>query len=164
MTIQLNDQSIKVPKYIFEGVDFMVKDFIFPMEFIILYMEEVDVQHHMLIILDRPLLAMANTCIKVVIDISFGNKKVFLNIFNIAVEPTGDNCILFVEVDNDMDEVMCETIASIFALGSPLRCDDDMTNIYKVAMYDSSVGFDFCLDLESRDAKCGTHVLLTFTL
>lgn len=96
------DQSVKILTGIFKDVLFKVEDFIFPIDFILLGMKGVHVQHQTLIILFRPFIVMVNVCIKChvrIMNISFGNKNVHLNMFNAMIGPIGDKCISFVEAD-----------------------------------------------------------------
>lgn len=45
MIIWLVDQSVKIPRGILEDVFLKVEDFIFPMDFIALHMEDMDAEH-----------------------------------------------------------------------------------------------------------------------
>jgi hypothetical protein len=84
--LQLADRSIKKPRGIVEDVIIKVDKFFFPMEFIVLDTEPVPHFERLIpVILGRPFLAIANACINCrtgVMEISFGNMKVRLNIFN----------------------------------------------------------------------------------
>ncbi|CAN6445698.1 unnamed protein product [Victoria cruziana] len=76
MTIQLADRSVKAPQGVLEDVLLKIDDFIFPVDFVILDMKGVDVEHQTPIILGRPFLATANTCINCrtgILEISFGD-------------------------------------------------------------------------------------------
>ena len=84
-----------------------VDDFYFPVDFIILDMEGVDSQHQTPIILGRPFLATANACINCrtgAMDLSFGNRKVKLNIFNAAMGPAGDMDCFHVDIAQELLE------------------------------------------------------------
>jgi hypothetical protein len=87
MTLQLADRSVKVPRRIVEDVLIKVDKFYFPLDFIVLDTELVQViGSEIHVILGRPFLATANTlinCRSGVIKIYFGNMMVELNIFHI---------------------------------------------------------------------------------
>ncbi|CAN6462701.1 unnamed protein product [Victoria cruziana] len=118
MTIQLADRSVKAPQGVFEDVLLKIEDFVFPVDFVILDMEGVDADHQTPIILGRPFLAKANACINCrtgVLEISFSDQKLRLNIFHVAMGPAGDRCILFAEADDDdAGDAAHEVIMSIF--------------------------------------------------
>jgi hypothetical protein len=84
--LQLADRSIKKPRGIIEDVIIKVDKFFFPVDFIVLDTEPVPHPEKLiLVILGRPFLATTNACINCwtgVMEISFGNMKVRLNIFN----------------------------------------------------------------------------------
>jgi hypothetical protein len=86
MILQLVDRSIKKPRGIVEDVIIKVDKFFFPVDFIVLDTEPVPYLERLIsIILGHHFLAMANACINCrtgVMEISFGNMKVRLNIFN----------------------------------------------------------------------------------
>ena len=82
---------MKVPRGLIEDVLVKVNEFYFPVDFIVLDMESTQTLTQVLIILGRPFLATPNACINCksdAIDISFGNKKVKLNIFNASQGPS----------------------------------------------------------------------------
>jgi hypothetical protein len=87
MTLQLADRSVKIPRGIVEDVLIKVDKFYFPMNFIVLDTEPVQViGSEIPVILGRPFLATANAlinCRSRVMKISFGNMTVELNIFHI---------------------------------------------------------------------------------
>ncbi|XP_062145318.1 uncharacterized protein LOC133852563 [Alnus glutinosa] len=91
MTLQLADQSVKIPRGIVEDVLIKVDKFYFPVDFIVLDTEPVqNVGVQIPVILGRPFLAMANALINCrtgVMKISFGNMIVELNIFDISKRP-----------------------------------------------------------------------------
>jgi hypothetical protein len=84
--LQLADRSIKKPREIIEDVIIKVDKFFFPVDFIVLDTEPVPHPERLIpIILGHPFLATANACINCqtgVMEISFENMKVRLNIFN----------------------------------------------------------------------------------
>jgi hypothetical protein len=85
MTLQLADRSVKVQQGIVEDVLIKVDKFYFPVDFIMLDLESVEIiGSEILVILGRPFLTMANAlinCRSRVMKISFGNMTVELNIF-----------------------------------------------------------------------------------
>jgi hypothetical protein len=85
MTLQLADRSVKVPRGIVEVVLIKVDKFYFPMDFIVLDIEPVEIiGSEIPVILGRPFLAMANSlinCRSWVIKISFRNMTVELIFF-----------------------------------------------------------------------------------
>jgi hypothetical protein len=80
MTLQLADRSVKVPRGIVEDVLIKVDKFYFPVDFIVLNTEPVQmVEIEIPVILGRPFLATTNTLINYrsgVMKISFGNMTV----------------------------------------------------------------------------------------
>jgi hypothetical protein len=99
--LQLADRSIKKPRGIIEDVIIKVDKFFFPVDFIVLDTEPVPHPEKLIpVILGRPFLATANTCINCrtgVMEISFGNMKVRLNIFNAFQHAPDQNECFFVD-------------------------------------------------------------------
>jgi hypothetical protein len=99
--LQLADRSIKKPRGIIEDVIIKVDKFFFPVDFIVLDTEPVPHPEKLiLVILGRPFLATANACINCrtgVMEISFGNMKVRLNIFNAFQHAPDQNECFFVD-------------------------------------------------------------------
>jgi hypothetical protein len=86
MTLQLADRSVKILWGIVEDVLIKVDKFYFPVDFIVLDTEPIQVVGTEIpMILGRPFLATANAliCRLGVMKISFGNMTVELNIFHI---------------------------------------------------------------------------------
>ncbi|CAN6445586.1 unnamed protein product [Victoria cruziana] len=152
MTIQLADRSVKSPRGVLEDILLKIEDFVFLVDFVILDMEGVDADHQTPIILGRPFLATANVCINCrtgVLEISFGDQKLRLNIFHAGMRPASDRCISFAEADDDdagdaAHEVVMSTITSCVADPGP----DFLPGTDILAMYDSSLGFDSFSDLD----------------
>lgn len=91
MTIQLFDQLVKIPRDILKDVLLEVQDFIFPMDFIVSIWREL---MHIIKLLGRSFFATSHTCIDYymeVMDISFGNKEVDANLFNIVIRLVAKN-------------------------------------------------------------------------
>ena len=94
VTLQLADRSIKTPRGLLEDVLVKVDEFYFPVDFLVLDMDASNHPGQIPIILGRPFLATANACINCrtgVMDVSFGNKKMRLNIFNASQKPPMNN-------------------------------------------------------------------------
>ncbi|CAN6472210.1 unnamed protein product [Victoria cruziana] len=140
MMIQMADRSVKAPRGVLEDVLLKIKDFIFSVDFVVLDMEGVDAEHQTLIILGRPFLATANACINCrtgVLEISFADQHLRLNIFHAAMGPTGDRCISFAEADtDDVDDAAHEHIMAVYTsrisdhFSDVLPGADDLTMLF----------------------------------
>jgi hypothetical protein len=99
--LQLTDQSIKKPRGIVKDIIIKVDKFFFPVDFIVLDTEPVPHPKRLIpIIHGHPFLATANTCINCrtrVMEISFGNMKVRLNIFTAFQHASDQNECFFVD-------------------------------------------------------------------
>ena len=88
ITLSLADRSVKIPKGIVEDVLVKVDKFYYPVDFVVLDTEPVvDGTNHVPIILGRPFLATSNAiinCRNGVMQITFGNMTLELNIFNLS--------------------------------------------------------------------------------
>jgi hypothetical protein len=114
MTLQLADRSVKIPRGIIEDVLIKVDRFYFPVDFIVLDTEPVQVVgSKILVILGRPFLAIANAlinCRSGVMKISFGNMTVKLNIFQIRKQPLDyDQMNQVCLIEEIIDEVIEES-------------------------------------------------------
>jgi hypothetical protein len=114
MTLQLADRSVKVPRGIVEDVLIKIDKFYFPVDFIVLDTEPVQViGTEIPVILGRPFLATANAlinCRSGVMKISFGNMTVELNIFHIRKQPLDyDQMNQVCLIDEILDEVIEES-------------------------------------------------------
>ena len=90
VTLQLVDRSVKIPHGILEDVLVKMDEFYFPMDFLMLDIELGSNPSQIPIILDRPFVVTTNACINYrigVMDVSFENKKLRLNILNAAQGP-----------------------------------------------------------------------------
>ena len=109
ITLQFIDISVIVPRRLIEDVLVKVDEFYFPVDFIVLDMESTCNPTQIRIILSHPFLATANTCINCrtsVMDISFGNKKIKLNIFNTSQGPSkGDDCFAMDLIKENMEKL-----------------------------------------------------------
>jgi hypothetical protein len=114
MTLQLPDRSVKIPRGIVEDVLIKVDKFYFPMDFIVLDTEPVQVvRSEIPVILGRLVLATANTlinCRSRVMKISFGNMTMELNIFQIKKQPLDyDQMNQVCLIEEIIDEVIKES-------------------------------------------------------
>ena len=94
ITLQLADQSVKIPRGIVKNALVQVDKFYFPMDFVVLDTQpKVNQGTHFLVILGRPFLATANAIIHCrggLMTLSFGNMTINLNIFNVIKEIRDD--------------------------------------------------------------------------
>ncbi|GAV62831.1 hypothetical protein CFOL_v3_06354 [Cephalotus follicularis] len=100
VTLQLADRSLKIPKGFIEDVLVKVDELYFPVHFLVLDMETPAIGKPHSIILGPPFLATANACINCrsgAMDISFGNKKLRLDIFNAALGPQGEEACFAID-------------------------------------------------------------------
>jgi hypothetical protein len=114
--LQLADQSIKKPRGIIEDIIIKVDKFFFPVDFIVLDTEPVPHPERLiLVILGHPFLATANACTNCqtgVMEISFGNMKVRLNIFNAFQYALDQNEYFFVD---NIEEYVEDSLPSLLA-------------------------------------------------
>lgn len=114
VTFQLVDRSVKVPRGIIEDVLIQVEKFYFPVDFIVLDMQLVSIPSGQIpVILGRPFLATLNAIINFrngIMDLSFGNMKMEINVFNPS-NPVlvSDACesVCMVECVNDHSSDCC---------------------------------------------------------
>jgi hypothetical protein len=140
---QLADRSIKKPRGIIEDVIIKVDKFFFLVNFIVLDTEPAPhLERLILVILGRPFLAMANACINCrtgVMEISFGNMKVRLNIFNAFQHAPGQNECFFVD---HIEEYVEDSLPSLFvedpleACLAHFRFEDFNTDQYVEEVHD----------------------------
>jgi hypothetical protein len=141
--LQLADRSIKKPKRIVEDVIIKVDKFFFLVDFIVLDIEPVPHPERLiLVILGRPFLATTNACINYqtgVMEISFGNMKVRLNIFNAFQHAPDQNECFFVD---RIEEYVEDSLPSLLA-DDPLEAclahfgfEDFNTNQYIEKVHD----------------------------
>ena len=95
VTLQLADQSVKVPRGVVEDVLVQIDKFYFPVDFIILDTHPVsDSTIQIPVILGRPFLATSNAlinCKNGVLNLSFRNMTLELNVFNVCKQPAEDS-------------------------------------------------------------------------
>ena len=91
ITLSLADRSVKIPKGIVEDVLVKIDKFYYPVDFVVLDTEPSSNEpNHVPIILGRPFLATANAiinCRNGVMQLTFGNMTLELNIFNLNNKP-----------------------------------------------------------------------------
>ncbi|GAV64640.1 Asp_protease_2 domain-containing protein [Cephalotus follicularis] len=132
VTLQLADRSLKTSKGFIEDVLVKVDELYFPVNFLVLDMETPAIGKPHSIILGRPFLATANACINCqsrAMDISFGNKKLRINIFNAPIGPQGEEACFSIDridrtypwsfIDDDC-EANSDTVEINALLDSPL--------------------------------------------
>ncbi|GAV60813.1 hypothetical protein CFOL_v3_04341, partial [Cephalotus follicularis] len=132
VTLQLADRSLKILKGFIEDVLVKVDELYFPVDFLVLDMETPAIGKPHSINLGCPFLATANACINCrsgAMDISFGNEKLKINIFNAPLGLQGeDACFAIDRVDrtypwsfvDDNCEVDSDTVEINAPLDSPL--------------------------------------------
>ncbi|XP_071741044.1 uncharacterized protein [Rutidosis leptorrhynchoides] len=95
--IQLADRSMRTPMGMLKNVIVKVEDFYYPVDFIVMDIETNFRETQPTIILSRPFLATIDdliNCRTGVMDISFGNKRSRINIFNSLHTPDVQDCFL----------------------------------------------------------------------
>ncbi|XP_059650698.1 uncharacterized protein LOC132296525 [Cornus florida] len=108
--LQLVDRSTKQPRGVIEDMIIKLDKFYFLVDFIMLDTEPVlEPRRHIPVIFGRPFLATANAsinCRNGVMDLSFDNMKVRLNIFNASNCPSDDKeCFLVDAIDECVEEM-----------------------------------------------------------
>ncbi|XP_057500991.1 uncharacterized protein LOC130785012 [Actinidia eriantha] len=112
VTLQLADRSVRVPRGVIENVLVQVDKFLFPVDFIVLDMEPGRSDRKQTpIILGRPFLATANAninCRTGVMDVSFGNMKVWMNIYRASQHPPMEeaDCCAVAMMDELVEEAL----------------------------------------------------------
>lgn len=123
VSLQLADRSVKIPRGIIEDVLVKVDKFYFPVDFLVLDMEPVhDPKRQIPIILGRPFLATAHACINCrtgVMDISFGNMTVRLNVFNASQQPPHEEDCFSVDM---LEGIVEESLPQILIEDPLERC------------------------------------------
>ena len=111
ITLSLADRSIKIPKGTIEDVLIQVDKLFYPVDFVVLDTEPVAVgTNHVPIILGRPFLATSNAiinCRNGVIQLTFGNMTLELNIFHLSkrhMHLVEDDCEEVCIIDTILEE------------------------------------------------------------
>ncbi|XP_031271384.1 uncharacterized protein LOC116129790 [Pistacia vera] len=117
--LQLADRSVKLPKGLIEDVLVKVEELYFSVDFLVLDMEYTSSGSMPPIILGRPFPATENACINCrygEMEVSFGNRKLRLNVFNAGLGPMRED-------DNEC--FMVDAIDSLMEAHAPqMLCDD----------------------------------------
>ena len=91
VTIQLDDRSVKVPEGKINDVLILVREFIYPVDFIVLETQHVsNPRAQTLVILGRPFLTIANAiinCKNESMRLSFGDMTRKVNVLNLGKQP-----------------------------------------------------------------------------
>ncbi|XP_058222963.1 uncharacterized protein LOC131332682 [Rhododendron vialii] len=142
VTLQLADRSIRVPRGMVEDVLVQVDNFIYPVDFVVLDTCPVPTSQASTstpVILGRPFLAIVDAvihCRSGLLNLTFGNMKMEVNVFNIGSQMGDDECIHEV---NLIDSLVQEHVDT-FLYKDPLE-----------------VGEYLCSLLDMEDV-CGTDV------
>ncbi|XP_031279110.1 uncharacterized protein LOC116137556 [Pistacia vera] len=138
--LQLADRLVKMPRGLIEDVLVKVEELYFLVDFLVLDMEYTSSGSMPPIILGRPFLAMANACINYrsgKMEVSFGNRKLRLNVFNAGLG-------LMHEDDNKC--FMVDAIDSLVEAHAPhMLCDDaiyTLMNLFVEEISSLSVVFE----------------------
>ena len=131
VTIQLADRSVKIPHGIVEDVIIQVDKFYFPVNFLVLDVEPIpNAKKQIPMILGRPFLATANVLINCrtgVLELSFGNMNVRLNVFHAANQPSSDDDCYMI----DFREVLEDDFAMLWGDDELVTCEDG-SDIFEV--------------------------------
>ncbi|VVA39437.1 PREDICTED: LOW QUALITY PROTEIN, partial [Prunus dulcis] len=120
--LQLADCLVKIPRGMVEDVLVHVGKFYFPVDFIVLDTEPVvHSDSQILVILGRPFLATSNAhinCRNGLMQLSFGNMTLELNIFNICKQPANNE-----DVDKEvyMIEIIVQNCFNSYFSSDPLQ-------------------------------------------
>ncbi|XP_071732806.1 uncharacterized protein [Rutidosis leptorrhynchoides] len=105
--IQLANQSIKTHRGILEDLIVKVEDFYYPVNLVVMDIEPKNKDGQPTIILGRSFLATINAdinCKMGAMDISFGNRKMRINIFNFLHAPCAHECYQVDIVDEQVEK------------------------------------------------------------
>ncbi|XP_026445208.1 uncharacterized protein LOC113345749 [Papaver somniferum] len=123
-TLQLAERSVKVPRGVVEDVLVQIDKFYYPVDFIVLDTQPVvNDSNEIPIILGRPFLATANaliSCRNSIMNLSFGNMTIELNIFDACKYPSGDDDIHEVSMNETIMQEKLSHLESRDALESSL--------------------------------------------
>jgi len=105
ITLLLADKSVKVSRGIVEDMLVQVDKFIYLVDFIVLDTQPVEACNSISIILERPFLATSNAlinCRNGLMQLSFGNMTLEMNIFNICKQLGDDNDLQKVDLIEEL--------------------------------------------------------------
>ncbi|XP_071727445.1 uncharacterized protein [Rutidosis leptorrhynchoides] len=122
--IQIADQSVTMPGGMLEDVIVKVDDFYYPVDFVVMDIEPRNRDAQPTIILERPFLATINAhinCRTGAMDISFGNQKMRINIFNSLHAPCVHECyhidVINEQVERHASYLIINNLVEVFCLG-----------------------------------------------
>ncbi|KAJ0454904.1 putative aspartic peptidase domain superfamily, DNA/RNA polymerase superfamily [Helianthus annuus] len=98
------DMSPKLPRGMLHDVIVKIQDFYYPVDFLVLDSTSKQVDKQANVILGRPFLATANAqvgCRDGTVDLTFGNRKLRLNVFTNATNPFAESECFVVDVIDD---------------------------------------------------------------
>ncbi|XP_076954101.1 uncharacterized protein LOC143628373 [Bidens hawaiensis] len=102
-TVVLTNLTLKLPRGIVTDVIVMIEDFYYPVDFLVLDYVTVDQKRQPNVILGWPFLATAKALINCrtgVVDMAFGNKNLWLNVFSNVSNPLlSDKCFAAEVID-----------------------------------------------------------------
>ena len=141
ITLSLADRSIKIPKGTVEDVLIQVDKFYYPVDFVVLNTEPVAVgANHVPIILRRPFLATSNAiinCRNRVMQLTFGNMKLELNIFHLSKkhmhqqeDDSEEICAIEAILEEQVNELLVQDVLSRDLVDS----NKDQQEIQKVSL------------------------------
>ncbi|XP_058223003.1 uncharacterized protein LOC131332724 [Rhododendron vialii] len=116
VTLQLADRSIRVPRGMVEDVLVQVDNFIYPVDFVVLDtcpLPTSQMSTSTPVILRRPFLATADAvihCRNGLLNLTFGNMKMEVNVFNIGSQMGDDECIHDVNLIDSLVQEHVDTI------------------------------------------------------
>ncbi|XP_034681081.1 uncharacterized protein LOC117911023 [Vitis riparia] len=124
--LSLADRSIKVPRGVVKDVLVQVEKFYYPVDFMVLDTEPLkNGVNYVPIILGRPFLATANAlinCRNGLMQLSFGNMIVEMNVFNLCKQPMNhddvkneESCLIEALVQEHTEKLMEENIDEFFS-------------------------------------------------
>ncbi|RVW85026.1 Retrovirus-related Pol polyprotein from transposon 17.6 [Vitis vinifera] len=124
--LSLADRSIKVPRGVVENVLVQVEKFYYPVDFVVLDTEPLKTcVNYVPIILGRPFLATTNALIKCrngLMQLSFGNMTVEMNVFNLCKQPMNHDdvedkeaCLIETLVQKHIEKLIEENIDEFFS-------------------------------------------------
>ena len=126
ITLSLADHSIKVPRGVVEDVLVQVEKFYYPVDFVVLYTKLLKKGVNFVpIIIGRPFLATTNALINCqdgLMQLSFGNMTVEMNVFNLCKQPMDHDdvedeeaCLIEALVQEYIEKLMEENIDEFFS-------------------------------------------------
>ncbi|XP_026399773.1 uncharacterized protein LOC113295658 [Papaver somniferum] len=161
VTLQLADRSVKVPRGVVENVLIQIDKFYYPVDFIVLDTQPVaNASKEIHVILGRPFLATANALINCrtgIMNLSFGNMTVKLNIFDACKDPGGKDDIHEVNmIETCVHEKTSHLEAKVpleACLPNLLDFDEDGY----IEEVNSSLNSSLLLETDKWQSRCESH-------